>query len=82
MNFQLKQKFKELTEVLNEANYSDVPTQIKHTFHYSDPKKTVNITWATNKEETIHRKGAENISKGKAVPRAIAMNAKTPLELL
>ena len=38
-----KQKFKNLTEVLNEANYSDVPAQKKRTFHYSDAKKTVNI---------------------------------------
>ena len=34
-----KQKFKNLTEVLNEANYSDVPAQKKRTFHYSDTKK-------------------------------------------
>ena len=77
-----KQKFKNLTEVLNEANYSDVPAQKKRTFHYSDAKKTVNIAWTTTKDETIHRKGAENIRKGKTGPRGIAKNAKTPLESL
>ena len=77
-----KQEFKNLTEVLNEANYSDVPAQKKRTFHYSDAKKTVNIAWTTTKDETIHRKGAENIRKGKAGPRGIAKNAKTPLESL
>ena len=77
-----KQKFKNLTEVLNEANYSDVPAQKKRTFHYSDAKKTVNIAWTTTKDYTIHRKGTENIRKGKAGPRGIAKNAKTPLESL
>ena len=77
-----KQKFKNLTEVLNEANYSDVPAQKKRTFHYSDAKKTVNTAWATTKDENIHRKGNENIRKGKAGPRGIAKNAKTPLESL
>ena len=77
-----KQKFKNLTEVLNEANYSDVPAQKKCTFHYSDAKKTVNIAWTTTKVYTIHRKGTENIRKGKAGPRGIARNAKTPLESL
>ena len=58
-----KQKFKNLTEVLNEANYSDVPAQKKtySSFHYSDAKKTVNIAWTTTKDYTIHRKGTENI---------------------
>ena len=45
-----KQKFKNLTEVLNEANYSDVPAQKKCTFHYSDAKKTVNIAWTTTND--------------------------------
>ena len=67
---------------MNEANYSDVPAQKKRTFHYSDAKKTVNIVWATTKDYTIHRKGTENICKGKAGPRGIAKNAKTPLESL
>ena len=48
-----KQKFKNLTEVLNEANYSYVPAQKKSTFHYSDAKKTVNISWTTTKDYTI-----------------------------
>ena len=74
-----KQKFKNLTEVLNEANYSDVPAQKKRTFHYSD---AIVIAWTTTKDETIHRKGAENIHRGKAGPRGIAKNAKTPLESL
>ena len=56
-----KQKFKNLIEVLNEANYSDVPAQKKRTFHYSDAKETVNIAWTTTKDYTIHRKGTENI---------------------
>ena len=56
-----KQKFKNLIEVLNEANYSDVPAQKKRTFHYSDVKETVNIAWTTTKDYTIHRKGTENI---------------------
>ena len=77
-----KPRFKSLTEVLKEANYSDVPAQTKCTFHYSDAKKTVNIAWTTTKDETIYRKGAENIRKGKAGPRGIAKNAKTPLESL
>ena len=77
-----KQKCKNLTEVLNEANYSDVPAQKKRTFHYSDAKKTVNIAWTTTKDYTIHRKGTENIRKGKAGPRGIAKNAKTSLESL
>ena len=77
-----KQKFKNMTEVLNEVNYSDVPAQKKHTFHYSDAKKTVHIAWTTTKDYTIHRKGTENIRKGKAGPRGIAKNAKTLLELL
>ena len=78
-----KQKFKNLTEVLNEAKYSDVPAQKKRTFHYSDPKKTVNIAWTTTtKDYTIHRKGTENIRKGKAGSRGIAKNARTPLESL
>ena len=77
-----KQKLKNLTEVLNEANYSDVPAQKTCTFHYSDAKKTVNIAWTTTKDYTINRKGTENICKGKAGPRGIAKNAKTPLESL
>ena len=77
-----KLKFKNLTEVLNEANHSDVPAQKKRTFHYSDARKTVNIAWTTTKDKTIHRKGAENIRKGKAGSRGISKNAKTPLELL
>ena len=77
-----KQKFKNLTEVLNEKNYSDVPAQKKHTFHHCDAKKTVNIASTTTKDKTIHRKGAENIRKGKAGPRGIAKIAKTPLESL
>ena len=54
----------------------------KRTFHYSDAKKTVNIAWTTTKDETIYRKGAEVIRKGKAGPRGFAKNAKTPLESL
>ena len=54
----------------------------KHTFHYSDAKKTVNIAWTMTKDYTIHRKGTENICKGKAGPRGIAKNAKTPLKSL
>ena len=81
MNFQLNKNSK-ICKVLNEANYSDVPAQKKHTFHYSDAKKTVNIAWTMTKDYTIHRKGTENICKGKAGPRGIAKNAKTPLESL
>ena len=77
-----KQKFKNLTEVLNEPNYSDVAVQKRRTFHYSDAKKTVNIACTVTKDEAIHRNGAENIHKGKAGPRGIAKNAKTPLESL
>ena len=77
-----KQKFKNLTEVLNEANYSDVPAQKNRTFHYNDAKKTINIAWTTTKDKTIHRKGAENNRKGKASPRGIAKNAKTPFGIV
>ena len=77
-----KQKFKNLTEVLNEPSYSDVPAQKKRTFHYTDAKETVNMAWTTTKDRTIHRKGAENIRKGKGDPGGIAKNAKTPLDSL
>ena len=54
----------------------------KRAFQYSDAKKTVNIAWTTTKDYTIHRKGTENIRKGKAGPRGIAKNVKTPLKSL
>ena len=66
-----KQKFKNLTEVLNETNSSDVPAQKKRTFHYSDAKKTVIIAWTTIKDETIHRRGMKTFAKVKQAPEVL-----------
>lgn len=77
-----KQRFKNLSEVLNENNYVDVPSQPNRTFKYSDAKKTVNMTWKTKKDRNVHKEGAENIYKNKPGPRGAAKSVKTPLASL
>ena len=44
---QRRQKFKNLTEVLEENNYDSMPTKQNLSFVYLDATKTLKIEWTT-----------------------------------
>ena len=75
---QWKQKFKTLDDVLNDNNYDNAPPQVERSFEYADSKKKVKMEWKTNKDEQIHKRGAENMYKNKPGPRCAATSVKNP----
>ena len=65
MTIQRKQKFKTLDDILSDNNYDNAPPQAERSFKYADSKKKVKVEWKTNKDEQIHKRGAENMYKKK-----------------
>ena len=66
MNLKTLQQFNRnkrstLDDVPNDDNYSNAPPQAEHSFEYADSKKKVKMEWKTNKDEQIHKRGAENV---------------------
>ena len=79
MNPKILQQFNEnKSDVLIDNNYDNAPPQAEPSFEYTDSKKKVKMEWKTNKDEQIHKRGAENFYKNKLGPRRAAKFVKNP----
>ena len=74
------QIFASLEAVLDENNHVDIPIQPSRFFKYANSKKTLKMTWKTQKNPDLHKRGSENICKTRPVPRGASRAVKTPLE--
>ena len=55
-----------------ENNYDNTPSQAECSFEYTDSKKKVKMKWKTNKDQQIHKRGADNVYKNKPGPQRAA----------
>ena len=56
--------------------FYNAPLQAERSFEYTDSKKKVKMEWKTNKDNQMHKRGAENVYKNKPGPRRAAKSVK------
>ena len=76
--FQWKQKFKTIDDNLNDHNCDNAPGKAERSFEYTDSEKKIKIEWKINKEEEIHKRGADKVYKNKPDSQRAAKSVKNP----
>ena len=75
-----KQKFENLTKVLDENHYDIMPSQGNCSVLYQDTTKTVKIEWTAVLDEDLHQRNNKNILKNKPCLRGARKYVETPLK--